>query len=192
MAAKVFSSDGIVLLKQASGEASASALVLMEEFGLVRLRAQSARVMNAKMRYALEPMTLGHYSFVRGTQANRLVGASVECKLLNEERVEVRRTSGQIARLLLRLLPGEESDPELFATVKGGFLFMAQCDPKDSADVECMLVLTILSKLGYLSEDATLMRFAQNPLSLELVQEMRDVRSRAVRAINQALLSSGL
>ncbi len=192
MAQKVYSSRGIVLMKQGMGEANTSALILMEAYGLVRLRAQSARRSEGKLRYALEPMTEGTYSFVRGAQSNRLIGAQAETVLLNMNTTASRRTAGQIGRLLLRLLPGEESEPELFRMVHAGFIFMTTCAPEDLPEAECILVLSILSKLGYLSEEASLAQFAEAPLTQEGIAQMRTIRPSAVRAINHVLSLSGL
>lgn len=192
MAEKIFNSEGIVLMKQYTGEANASVLVFTSEYGLVRLRAQSARRSTGKLRYALEPMTLGYFSFVRGSQANRLIGAEAHTTLLNPLRVYARRATGNIGKLLLRLMPGEEGHPELFSLVKEGFQFMAGCEDGDLPEAECLLVLSLLSKLGYLSEDATLARFAEGAPNHALIAEIRSVRPHAVRTINHVLSLSGL
>jgi recombinational DNA repair protein (RecF pathway) len=179
-------------MKQDLGEASVSVLLLLEEYGLVRVRAQSARRSEGKLRYSLEPLTEGFYSFVRGTQANRLVGAEAHTLLLNREATAARRAAGQISRLLLRLLPGEEYNPELFRSVREGFVFLSTCPLADIPEAECMLVLSVLAKVGYLPEEASLAQFAHAPLTSELIAQMRTVRPLAVRAINQALSLSGL
>jgi len=192
MAGKIYTSDGIVLTKQALGEASTNSLILTRDYGLMRLRAQSARRSEGKLRYALEPMTLGRFTFVRGAGANRLIGAEAHSVLLNFNLDEARRAVGLIARLLLRLLPGEAGDPELFAVVKDGFAFISEAQSDDIADAECLMVISILSRLGYLPEDAALAKFADQPLTTDRIEEIRALRPQAVRTINRVLALSGL
>ena len=192
MAEKVYTSKGVVLLKQAFGEASISALILTEDFGLVRVRAQSARLSKGKLRYALEPLTKGEFSFVRGKEMYRLIGQEVEERLLNNESAQSRRALGQIGRLLLRLMPGEDVHPNLFRIVCGGFKFISTCENTDIPDAECMMVLSILGALGYLPEDASLSPLAARPLSEEVLHEVKGLRPRAVKIINAVLSESGL
>ncbi len=192
MAERVYTTPGIVLRKYEVGEASVSVLVLTKEHGLVRLRAQSARRGTGKLRYGLEPMTLGTYSFVRGMQSQRLVGVEVNEMLLSPKHGAARQAAGQISRLLIRLMPGEAFDDSIFALVEGGLRYLCALEATEVSEAECAIVLALLSRLGYLSENPTFLSFADEPLSPENLSRMKSLRSEAVRTINHALGLSGL
>jgi recombinational DNA repair protein (RecF pathway) len=192
VAERIYTSYGTVLHKQGVGEASVSALILTRNYGLVRVRAQSARNSSGKLRYGLEPMTIGRYSFVRGSQSNRLIAAEADEMLGASAGFACRKAIGQITKLLLRLMPGEAFDPDIYDLVDSGFRFLAVTDPEDIAAAECAIVLSLLSRLGYLPEDTELHRLTKIPLSGQVVREIKDVRLQAVRTINQALAETGL
>ena len=192
MAQRIYTDHGIVLVKEGVGETSLSALILTGSYGLLRVRAQGARAGKGKLKTALEPMTLGEYSFVSGRFGARLVGAEATEHLLPREMHAGRRALGNIARLLIRLLPGEESHKELFSSVVEGFTYMREASQEEIAHAECALVLRILRALGYLPEDPQLIRLTESSLSPELLAEVAGAKSHLIRTINQALSSTGL
>lgn len=192
MAERVHTSRGIVLRKYGVGEASLSALILTHDFGLIRVRAQSARNGKGKLRYGLEPLTLGEYSFVRGTQSNRLIGVAVEDVVLAQSHGAARHAAGQLTKLLLRLMPGEAFDARIFTLVEEGLRHLQREDPENVEVAECAIVLALLARLGYLSEDSNLSMFAQEPLSVENLARIKDMRKEAIQSINRALSVSGL
>jgi recombinational DNA repair protein (RecF pathway) len=192
MAHRVYTTDGVVLRKEGVGEKSISALILTPEFGLLRVRAQSARGSEGKLRFALEPMTLGTFSFISGRFGARLVGAQAHEHLLPDNLHASRGALGNITRLLVRLLPGEEAHQSLFEAIVEGFRFMKSSSESHIPHAECALVLCILRELGYLPEDQKLARFAEGTLSVELLTELEHAKPHAVRTINQVLSSTGL
>lgn len=192
MAHRIYTQDGVVLKKEGIGEKSISALILTPDFGLVRLRAQSARDPKGKLRFALEPLTFGSFSFISGRHGARLVGAQAHEHLLPLQLHAGRRALGSITRLLVRLLPGEEGHRDLFKGIVDGFRFMKDLPEGQIAYAECALVLSILRELGYLPDDPTLSRFASVPLSTELLAELEHTKPHAVRTINEVLSSTGL
>lgn len=192
MAERVYTAEAIVLGKYGSGEASLSTLILTDRFGLVRVRAQSARSVKSKLRYALEPMTIGTYSFVRGARSNRLIGAQARERLLSLERLGARQAAGQIGRLLLRLMPGEHHDDGVFVIVEQGLRGLSNLPSEDIPAAECAIVLALLDKLGYLPEDPAPIAIQDELLSSETLARMKEFRADAVRRINRALQESGL
>ncbi len=192
MAHRIYTGERVVLKKGAVGEKSLSALMLTPEFGLVRVRAQGARGSEGKLRAALEPMTFGVFSFVSGRYGARLVGAQAHEHLLPLHLHAARGAVGNITRLLVRLLPGEEGHPALFAAIVDGFRYMRASSEIQIPHAECALVLRILRELGYLPEDPLLARFAEGSLSEKLLSELEQTKPHAIRTINQVLSSTGL
>lgn len=192
MAQRVYTTEGLVLRKEGVGETSTSVLVLTPGFGLVRMRAQGARRGEGKLKSALEPMTLGDYSFVAGRHGAKLVGAHAHEMLLPAELHDSRRVAGNLARLSVRLLPGEAHHPELFEGLVRGLRFLRTAEAEVLASAECAMVLFMLRVLGYLPEDPALSRFATSELSRELVEEVAASKAHAIKTINQILLATGL
>ncbi len=184
--------EGIVLSKRAVGEANTLVLVLTRELGLVRARAQSARKEASKLRYGLEPLSVGRYTFVRGKAEWRLTGVDNVSRSLLSGTLEQRKRLGQVSRLLLRLLPGVESAPALFATVAGGFEALARTTQNADA-VECVLVLRVLAHLGYLPELPALSPFVESAaFTPELAQQALASRKLLIKLINDSLQATGL
>jgi DNA repair protein RecO len=192
MAQRIYTTDGLVLRKEGAGETSLSALVLTEDYGLVRMRAQGARMSKGKLRFALEPMTLGSYSFVSGRFGARLVGAQAHEFLLPLHLSAARRVCGNLTKLALRLLPGEEHHAELFSGLVRGLRFLARAEPEVLPAAECAVVLHMLKVLGYLPEDPALARFATADITEQLVEEIAASKTQTVRMINAILMETGL
>lgn len=177
--------EGLVLGKRGLGEANVGISLLTEDLGLVRASARSARLGRSKLRYGLEPLTLARFSLVRGRHEWRLTGVE------HINRLAPSAAHGRISSLLLRLVAGEEPHPALFADVKNGFLLLASQNSQTEA-VETVLVLRILSHLGYLPQSAALAPFIEAQFSLELSAKALAERALLVRAINESLKATGL
>ncbi len=187
--------QGIVLGKRGVGEASVALSLLTAEHGLLRAAARSARAEKSKLRYGLEPLTVGRFSLVRGRREWLLTGVEGASRArVAVAGMERRRAAGRITRLLLRLIHGEEPVGPLYRTVEEGFGFLADAPGEREAQaIECVLVLRILSHLGYLPEHPELAPFVGDVFfSLQLADEAARSRTLLVRAINESLAASGL
>ena len=203
---KIIVTEGIVLQKRGVGEANLLATFLTRELGLVRASARSARAERSKLRYGLEPLTLGRFSFVRGKHEWRLVGAERVSREFLMAPAPRTRALGRIARLLLRLVQGEEPLPELYKTVAEGFEYLPRATGEPEAEsIECVLVLRILAHLGYLPQTSELRPFLERDFparttgfvrsggfSPEFFAEAARSRALLIRAINESLGATGL
>ena len=192
MAERVYTTDGLVLSKWSLGESSVSASLLTEHYGLVSVRAQSAREGTGKLRYVLEPFTIGSFSFVRGKRGARIIGGVAYESAAQGLSGKKRNVLGNVSRLLLRLLPGEEPHPFLCKLVIQGFRYLKEASEERREAIECALILTVLKELGYVSNDITLLPFTQSPFNETILAEFSNKRVPVIRAINQALRESGL
>lgn len=191
---RVYVSSGLVLGKRGAGEANIVLAVLTSELGLVRVSARSARKEASKLRYGLEPLTTARFSFVRGRHDWKLTGVEqVSREFLSQSSMR-RQQSGKIARLLLRLLPGEDPMSDLFETTVLGFQCMARIENDTDAEaVEWVLVLRILFCLGYLATTPELELFLTSDLmSPEVSGRARTSRQLLIRTINESLYATGL
>ncbi|MEK7109190.1 MAG: recombination protein O N-terminal domain-containing protein [Patescibacteria group bacterium] len=184
--------EGLVLGKRGVGEANTVVFILTRELGLVRAKATSSRRELSKLRYGLEPLSRGRYTFVRGKAQWLLTGVDeVSREFLATTPAQAKRL-GQVARLLMRLVLGAEHTPELYKTVLGGFESLAHTT-ENADSVECVLVLRILAHLGYLPELPALKPFVEDDqFSPELALQAAASRKLLVRLINESLQATGL
>lgn len=101
----MYTTDAIILKKEPSGEADLLVTALTERFVRMRLVAQGARKVEAKLKGHLEPLSLSRLSFVAGKNNYRLVGA----ELLNffpalRNAPQCFRTAAEIIRLMNDIL----------------------------------------------------------------------------------------
>jgi DNA repair protein RecO len=195
MAHKIVITDGIVLGKRGVGEAHTLVAMLTREAGLVRARAISARKAESKLKYGLEPLTVARFSLVRGRLEWKLIGVeTISRELMHAPKPnESRAAAGRAARLLLRLVAGEEASPELYDTVAGGFDLLTQAEDRSAIEnLECMLVLRILWHLGYVANVAPVEQFLAGELTHSLVRDAADIRPVLIRTINESLAATGL
>src|SRR3989344_3264923 len=191
---KKFLTEGLVLGKRGVGEANVSVILLTKELGLLRATARSARREASKLRYGLEPLTCAKFSLVRGKHEWRLVGVSEADRPLLTSPLPRKQALGRISRLLLRLIQGEEINTMLYKDVVEGFFALTSAQSEgDAASVECIVVLRILSRLGYLSQTKEIAHFLEGDFSsLRLTAQAATYRAHLVRLINDSLSASGL
>jgi DNA repair protein RecO (recombination protein O) len=190
---RVFVSDGVVLGKRGVGEANTLAAILTREMGLVKASARAGRREDSKLRYGLEPLSSGTFSFIRGRHEWKLTGAQDVTRALLAKDLKRRQASGRIAKLLLRLIHGEETNVALYETVREGLQALTRVDEAHIENIEAVLVLRVLAHLGYLPKIPELQKFiTQNFFSIELAGEIAASRVLLIRAINESLGATGL
>ncbi len=189
----IVASEGIVLAKRGRGEANTSVVLLTKEFGVIRGSARSARLERSKLRYGLETLTAGTFSLLRGKHEWKLTGAQhISHAYVGDTRAS-RACAGRIARLLLRLIHGEERVPMLYENVTNGLRYVAGAPDADIELIECVLVLRILSILGYVEQRPALTPFLEgSEFSHELIAAVRQSKPVVIRAINASLAETGL
>lgn len=190
---KLFVSEGIVLGKRGAGEANTLVAILTHEYGLLRASARAARREDSKLRYGLESLSSGTFSFIRGKHEWKLTGMQHVSHKLIAKNTKGRQAAGRVARLLLRLIHGEEHSSALYTTVREGLEALTKVEPEHIENIEVVLVLRILSHLGYLPHTPELEPFIEKDFfSLELASEIKRSRALVVRAINDSLGATGL
>lgn len=192
MASRIYTTEGIVLSRSVFGEANLIVSLFTKEYGRITARAQGARAPHSKLRFSLEPLSLGGFSLIKGVVGWRIVGALPQGSLLSLRAPA--KTLGKIAALLTRLVPPHEPAPSLYALVLDDLRFLARIEDEELLrGAECVAVLRVLAELGYVQHEgevAPLVR--KGALTRSLALEMRRVRPQAVALINASLSVSGL
>jgi recombinational DNA repair protein (RecF pathway) len=143
-----YSVSAITLSRTAHGEASASIALLTGEFGLVRARAQGVRKPGAKLAPALQTLAECEAILVRGKDGWRLSGALLSRNRVRELLPSARARAGRVAQLLLRLVPGETRDSELFDSYAAFLGALPELNDIEGDAAETLVVLRILGTLG--------------------------------------------
>lgn len=205
---RIYHTQGLVLRDSPNGEASKTLALFTAEFGLVHAHAQGIRYEKSKLRYVLRPYSLARINLVRGRSGWRVVSAACEDALevlgSGTETRQTVRAIAEISALLLRLLRGEEKDPELFASVHAGVKeIMARARRGGSAwgaystdelrIIKLMTLAHILKRLGYWREQSALAPLIEaSDFSNVLLASLVPLASRAADAVKHSLEASQL
>lgn len=130
-----------------------------EEFGLIKARVQSARVLKSKLRASCQYLSFGDFSLVRGKNDWRMVSACAEKNFFEDLSAEEKKISviNNITNLLRKLIAGEEQNKKLFQVLINFFYFIKGSEKENIHLVECLVLLRILYFLGYMAGDNDLL-----------------------------------
>lgn len=184
-----YGTETIVLGRTPLSEASALLYLLTPEFGLVKARAQGVRKPGAKLAAALQTLSESDTILVRGKDGWRLSGATLVRNRFVELSPEARLRAGRVARLVLRLVHGETTDPNFFHAFRAFLDALARISDADAEAAECLAALHLLRSLGL---DAGGLTEGEEPFAEALLKEVeRDRRSYILR-VNRGIAASGL
>jgi recombinational DNA repair protein (RecF pathway) len=185
-----YETQGIVLARAHTGEATTFVTLLTPDLGLVYARAQSLRKPGAKLASSLATLTESRVVLVRGKEGWRVTGAVLEDNWFNRlPSVQARETLARVSGLLLRLVAGEEQDMALFPILKG-FLDALTTLPEDLHEAaEILAVLRILAALGL---DAGEIPGNASEFTPALLTAILESRVAYVARINNGIVASGL
>ena len=196
MASASFETEALLLASYPLKEADRLIECFTQEFGLIRAVAKSAREERSKLRYALEPLSRAHITLVRGRDVWRIRGAQHEESLYRAfaDSSDKLRLVGNTFLLLRRLITGEEENAPLYRDLTDALAFL-----KDNLTLhdeiqafESILVLRILSRLGYRLPRDDWQEFLTDTLSKNLTLRFVSHRRAAVTLINETLSESQL
>ena len=190
----IYHTEGIILGSKNFGEAGRYYSIFTRDLGMIHASAQGVRKMSSKLRFILQDFSYVKVDLVQGKNFWRVASASKMNRL--EELVKnlgAFQVFSNIAKLLERLLAGAEQNEKLFIDLVDGLSVLATTkEAKDLENTEAILVLRILSNLGYIGSGRISERLTESPFEKNLILEAAKVRSQLVRQINQALRESHL
>ncbi len=185
-----YHTEALVLGSREQGEADRVFSLYTKDFGLVRGRASAVRSEGSRMRYALQHYSCALVALVRGKRGWRIGGAT---PLGERGTLEGTITFARTARLVLRLVAGEEQNDYLFATLSEAHSALARSAREAYAAIEIVCVARILFALGYLSSEAlqtTL--FAHAAYTERDLAEAAALREKLISSINRAITETHL
>lgn len=189
MSYAIYTTEGFVLSQHPSGEASAMYSIYTKDFGLITAKAQSVRLLSSKLRYNLDVLSFSTFSLVKGKEVWRLTGV-FETKSSRLHRL----MKARVMALVRRLVQGEEVNHKVFETLS--FMMNDQVlDTSEAKDVLCFEVLVlmhILSALGYLDMDKLIGVKATESISIEQLERIRPQYVGLVQEVNKAIKATQL
>ncbi|MCR4311012.1 MAG: recombination protein O N-terminal domain-containing protein [Candidatus Taylorbacteria bacterium] len=197
MSHHLYHTSGFILGSSASGEANRVFRIFTREVGLVYATAQGVRYLKSKLRYGLQDYSFVDVSLVRGREVWRVTGASKRENILDSLRgnPELCGVFGRVFALLDRLLSGEEKNELLWQYLEGAMQFATTKEHSSTAvrHFEYILVLRILSSLGYLGQSPETVSFVESPYwSDELLLDVAERVPHILGEINKSLRESQL
>lgn len=190
----IYHTEGIILGSRNYGEAGKCYWVFTRDLGMIFASAQGVRKISSKLRFVLQDYAYIKLDLVRGRDFWRITS----CTKTNEleeirNKKENLKVFVQVARLLKRLLAGEEANEALFRDTLQGLIVLEKCKTKEELEnIEVMLVLRILNHLGYIGKAGGTNELIVSPIEQDLVFEISKNRAKILRQINQALKETHL
>ncbi len=190
----IYHTEGIVLGSRNFGETGKYYRLCTRDLGLVLATASGVRKMSSKLRYVLQDFSYVKIDLVKGKDFWRIGSASKTNELCGLLAPEILPTMGNIAKLLIRLLPGEDPNPALFGDILSGLRVLEKSAmPQETGSVEAVIVLRILHKLGYIGGgNEAIGNLTESPFEENLIFEASKNRARILREINSALKETHL
>lgn len=185
-----YTTEAIVLGSRERGEADKTIILLTKDFGLLFARAIGARKESSLMRYALATSSMARVSLVRGKREWRVAGAVPTASRLPEMPLHV---FARMARLVSRLVHGEEENMHLFETVRAAHEALKVAEKHALPSIELLAVARVLHALGYIAPEAIgSALFAHSAYTPEMAAETEKARIALLGAVNAAIAASQL
>lgn len=190
----IYHTEGIILGSNNFGETGRYYSIFTRDLGLVYASAQGVRKMSSKLRFILQDFSYLYIDLVQGKDFWRVTSASKtnELEQLSKNRTTLKIVSN-ISNLLKRLLAGVECNHALFAELVNGLSVLEKTKtPEELQNVEAIIVLRILSNLGYIGGDEILQNLIKSPFEENLIFEATKSRKQILSQINKALKETHL
>lgn len=190
----IFHTEGIILESRNYREADKCYFILTRDHGLVFATAQGVRKISSKLRFVLSDFSHIKLDLVKGREIWRLTSATktegLESIAKDPKKIFV---FANVARLLKRLVAGEDPNEGLFEEVlKGMNLLDESSSVEEIRTIESVLVLRILHSLGYVGSDQKIESLIRSPFENELVLSAIKDRREVVQKINKILKETQL
>ncbi len=124
---RIFKGEGLILRTRILGEADRLVTLLTREYGKFEAVARGARKMKSRLAAGVDIFTRGDYTFQRGKTWPLITGqSSMEKFLWFREDPELYPYGLYLSELIDRLVIGEESCPELYYLLLGGWRMLGK------------------------------------------------------------------
>ncbi len=168
--------------------------ILTLDLGLIIASARSVRLSVSKLRPAVQEYTNVSVSCVKGRGGWKVTNVVALQNFYFDQPEYTHKTLAQIVSLLIKMMPGESSNPALFRIVKEAFLQIKDLKKESVENFEIIVVLRVLFELGYVDKSSIPEKYFQDKLNFseEVLSGISSDRVKLVVIINNSLKASHL
>lgn len=185
------------------GEGNSFIYLFTRDLGLVGASARSVRDIKSKLRYGLQTFCRSTVSLVRGKNEWKVTSALPKKNFYYifsqkdtvQHGAEKFLVCAHVLSIIKKLVAGEEKNEALFDIVQSGFDFLEDnaLNKEEVSFFECILMLRIVSNLGYLTSDHDLRVFVESKdWNSDLLVQMEKYKKKAIFEINKSIRESQL
>lgn len=201
MSHTIYTSPGIVLSSRASGEADRTLFLLTRDFGLLRVKVQSVRKAESKMRFLTQTFSHGIYDCVMTQGGWRLTGTTQGVQDTARANSQIPYHDSDFLRIMKRgadiiksCVQGEYPNEELYTHMyQSLFIDPIDTDHPDRINwytgFELLMSAKILAVLGYFDKDTYEL---PTEYSHEALLSLAHDKTLLIKRINEALRATSL
>jgi DNA repair protein RecO (recombination protein O) len=190
----IYHTEGIILGSRNYGEAGKCYYIFTRDLGMIYASAQGVRKVSSKLRFVLQDFAYLKVDLVQGKDFWRVTSV-LKTDILEDiiKHPKVFKVFTNVSRLLKRLLVGVEPNEDLFNDLVSGLQILEKSETEEElANIEVVLVLRILSNLGYIGGSEALRSLIKSPFESTLLLEAAKSRGKILSEINKALRETHL
>lgn len=189
----IFHTEAFVVEARQMKEADRMLVLYTRDLGLVHAHARGIRNTRSRLRYGLQEYSRAKVDLVRGKDIWRLTSAT---PITAHTQLRKNKSSfvvmHQALKLVSRLAGGEEAHPDIFDDLVAGFALLEHATADTREAIELVLILRILSQLGYVSDTSNLARYLSGTFNPQALAGEQLPRQTMLAEINRALRESHL
>lgn len=185
-----YQTEGLVISGVGSGERSRKIWLFGREVGLVVGKVQAGRALQSKLRGAVQDFTMGTFSLVRGKSEWKVVGARASGNIFESVRSEPEKikVAASILNLIKKLVEEGRETHELFDAVKDFITHLPDIPLQELKSAECLILLRILHKLGFLRADPDLVIcLEEKGITQTALTTVQTHKQKTIQLINESL-----
>lgn len=153
-------------------------------------KVQSGRSLESKLRGGVQDFTMGTFSLVRGKNEWKVVGARASGNIFESVRSEPEkvRVAASVLNLIKKLVEEGRETHELFDAVKDFVIHLPRLPMQELKSAECLILLRILNKLGFLRADPDLVIcLEEKGITQIALTTIQTHKQKTIKLINESL-----
>jgi DNA repair protein RecO len=165
----IYRTKAIVISDLETKEADKDLLLLTEDFGLIRARAQGIRKNTSKLKFALQIFSLCDVALVRGKAGYRITNAKIDINFFyNPDSKHFIKSISRVFVLFNRLIRGEDFNQKIYHHTESVIKYFIKnssfFDQQKSEEIEIVLVSKMLYELGYFDKNNHIKDFIETDI----------------------------
>jgi len=184
---------GVVIAHRGAGEGNLRVSLYSDALGLVESIARSGREERSQLRSHLQEGTVGVFTLVLGRDMWRVTGVVNARNLYFDGMGKKGKESvARVLGMVRQFVRGEGNDPYLFEVLSQFLAALPRLETEEIKNAEYLVVLRMLSALGYVQGGDYIKSFLGTNYNAELFDSVTASRRMLVRTINEGMSAADL